>query len=154
MPGVRRRGINSEGWRMDFVDRVLAAWNAHDPKAVADLYVEDGVREEFFITRARSEGRAAVQEQVGMYLTAMPDLHLEARQVAQFAGGVTIEWTLTGTHKGDAEGWPAKGEPVLLHGSTSFDLAGDHAREERVYGDFAILLAGAGLIPGVEAPTS
>jgi steroid delta-isomerase-like uncharacterized protein len=139
---------------MDVAERILAAWNEHNPNAVAELYTEDGIREEFVITRARAEGRQNIAEQVAMYMTAMPDLRLEARHVDQSPGGVTIEWTLTGHHQGDAEGWPAKGEPVLLHGSTTLDLAGGLVREERVYADFAILLAGAGLIPGMDAPGS
>jgi hypothetical protein len=36
---------------------------------------------------------------------------------------------------------------------TIIEVANGQVRYERVYADFAILLAGAGLIPGVEPPT-
>ncbi len=131
-----------------------AAWNAHDPEAVASFYAEDGAREELILTQARLVGREAVAGQVRMYLDAMPDLALSVRKVTEAAGTVTFEWQVDATHKGDAPGWPAQGEPVTFPGVSVLDL--DDAgliTEERVYTDFSGPLAGAGLIPGVAAPT-
>jgi hypothetical protein len=41
---------------------------------------------------------------------------------------------------------------VVLPGVGVYDMAGDLIRRENIYTDFAIMLAGAGLIPGLEAP--
>lgn len=132
-----------------------AAWNAHDPKGIAGCYTEDGVREEFFITHACVQGRDAVAARAQVYLDAIPDATLDFRRT--FSDGsslTTIEWTFSGTHTGDAEGWPARGEQVVLPGVTILEIVNSQVSYERVYGDFAILLAGAGLIPGVEPPTT
>jgi hypothetical protein len=80
---------------------------------------------------------------------------LDFRNTFSDASGVTtIEWTFSGTHTGDAEGWPARGERVVLPGVTIIEVSNGLVRYERVYADFAVLFAGAGLIPGVEPPTS
>lgn len=139
---------------MSVAEDLTAAWNSHDPQRVANLYTEDGAREEFIVTHARLEGREAVAAQVKMYLQAMPDLSLSIRKVSTGQGTATLEWMVNATHTGDAEGWPAKGEAVAFPGVSVLDLSEDGLiSEERVYTDFTGLLAGAGLIPGVEAPT-
>jgi steroid delta-isomerase-like uncharacterized protein len=140
---------------MSVIEDLQEAWNAHDPQRVASLYTEDGVREEFVITHALVSGRDAIAEQVGMYLAAVPDANLTFRRVFADADNVTtIEWTYSGTHKGDAAGWPARGETVELPGASVLEVVDGQIRQERVYADFAVLLAGAGLIPGVEPPSS
>jgi uncharacterized protein (TIGR02246 family) len=77
-----------------FGDDLKKAWDSQDPQLVAALYEEDGVREEFILTRARLEGRDQIAQQVGMYMTAVPDCWLEIRRVVTAGDGtVTIEWT-------------------------------------------------------------
>jgi steroid delta-isomerase-like uncharacterized protein len=136
-----------------FGDQLKKAWDSQDPQVVAALYQEDGVREEFILTRARLEGRDQIALQVGMYMTAVPDCWLEIRrEITAGNGTITIEWTWGGNHTGDIEGWPARDERVVLPGVGVYDMAGDLIRRENIYTDFAIMLAGAGLIPGLEAP--
>src|SRR5262245_66153322 len=99
---------------MGLADRLKAAWDSRDPQRVAALYAEDGVREEFILPRARLVGRGEIAQQVGMYMSAVPDCGLEIRREATAADGtVTVEWTWGGTHTGDIEGWPARGETVV-----------------------------------------
>jgi len=139
---------------MGLAEDLNAAWNSHDPARVASLYKEDGVREEFIVTHARLVGREAIAAQVQMYLQAMPDLALSIRKISAADSVITFEWMVNATHSGDAEGWPAKGEAVAFPGVSVLDIARDGLiTEERVYTDFTGLLAGAGLIPGVEPPS-
>ena len=139
---------------MGLAEDLNAAWNSHDPSKVASFYVPDGVREELIVTHARLVGREAIAGQVAMYLHAMPDLALSIRKSSSGDGVVTFEWMVNATHRGDVEGWPAQGEAVAFPGVSVLDLAADgQIVEERVYTDFTGLLAGAGLIPGLAAPT-
>ena len=139
---------------MGLAEDLNAAWNAHDPEKVASFYTEDGVREELIVTHARLVGREAIAAQVQMYLTAMPDLALSIRKISSGKDVITFEWMVNATHRGDAEGWPAKGEAVAFPGVSVLDLSeAGQIIEERVYTDFTGLLAGAGLIPGVAPPT-
>ena len=137
---------------MSFGDELKQAWDSRDPQRVASLYAEDGVREEFLLPRARLEGRDQIAQQVGMYMTAVPDCSLEIRREVTAGDATTIEWTWGGVHTGDIEGWPARGERVVLPGVGVYDMAGGLIQRENIYADFAIMLAGAGLIPGMEAP--
>ena len=110
---------------MTLLDDLHTAWNRHDPKGVAAHYAEDGVREEFLITHARAQGRDAVAAQVQLYLDAIPDATLDFRNTYSDGADVTtIEWTFSGTHTGDAEGWPAA--------STSSSLALPSSRRRTV----------------------
>jgi len=139
---------------MTVAEDLVAAWNSHDAKKVASFYAQNGVREEFIITHSRLDGRDAVAAQVQMYVDAMPDLSLSIRKLSSGEGTFTLEWMGRATHTGDAPGWPAKGESVVFPGVSVLDVGADGLiTEERVYTDFTGLLAGAGLIPGVEAPT-
>jgi steroid delta-isomerase-like uncharacterized protein len=137
---------------MSFGDELKQAWDSRDPQRVAALYAEDGVREEFLLTRARLEGRDQIAQQVGMYMTAVPDCSLEIRREVSGGDATTIEWTWGGMHTGDIEGWPARGERVVLPGVGVYDMVDGLIQRENIYADFAIMLAGAGLIPGMEAP--
>jgi steroid delta-isomerase-like uncharacterized protein len=140
---------------MGIGDALKRAWESHDPEQVAALYAEDGVREEFILPRAVLEGREQIAQQVGMYMTAVPDCFLEIRrEAASTDGTIALEWVWGGTHRNDIEGWPARGESVRLPGVCVYDMDGDRIRRENVYTDMAIMLAGAGLIPGLEAPVA
>ena len=138
---------------MGVVEDLAAAWNSRDAQQIAALYAEDGVREEFIVTHMRAVGRDEIAALVQMYLDAMPDLALSLRHVSSGDGVVTLEWMVHATHTGDAEGWPANNEAVAFPGVSVVEVSADGViREERVYTDFTGLLAGAGLIPGVEPP--
>jgi steroid delta-isomerase-like uncharacterized protein len=139
---------------MTVAEDLVAAWNSHDAHKVASFYAADGIREEFIVTHARLQGREAIAAQVQMYLDAMGGFSLSTRKVSSGERTFTLEWMVHATHTGDAPGWPAKGEPVAFPGVSVVDVGDDDLIvEERVYTDFTGLLAGAGLIPGVEPPT-
>jgi steroid delta-isomerase-like uncharacterized protein len=139
---------------MDLINALNDAWNSHDPQQIARLYAEDGVRDELIVTHSRLKGRDAIAAQAGMYFEAMPDLVLTIRKATTSGETSIFEWLVTATHKGDIPGWPAKGESVVFPGVSLLDVGADGLiTEERLYTDFAILFAGAGMIPGVEPPT-
>ena len=50
------------------------------------------------------KGPAVVQQQVGMYRAAFPDLHLTLEDVFAAGDKVVVRFRATGTHKGDLMG--------------------------------------------------
>jgi steroid delta-isomerase-like uncharacterized protein len=139
---------------MGLAEDLQTAWNSHDADKVASLYAAEGAREEFIISHDRVVGRDAIAAQVRMYMEAMPDLALSIRKASSGDRVVTVEWMVHATHAGDVAGWPARGEAVAFPGASVLDVGVDGLIiEERVYTDFTGLLAGAGLIPGVEPPS-
>ncbi len=128
------------------VPRHDEAWTAQgDPAAdgrrVAAMYRGDGVRVEV-ASGTRLQGHDAIARQAHGFFLAVPDAVCTWRNVSEAADGtVTLEWTFTGTHTGDIEGWPARGEAVQLMGVSVCDMDGDLIREERAYWDWSALLA-------------
>jgi steroid delta-isomerase-like uncharacterized protein len=56
---------------------------------------------------------------------------------------VAVEWTWSGTHTGDFEGWPATGKAFVLEGCNILELDGGLIRNERAYWDWESLRAQA-----------
>lgn len=105
-------------------DHTYAAWNRHDPDAVAEIFAEDAVvREVGNPTEAR--GRAAIRERAAALLAAFPDFHLE--RVALVIDGAchADRWAMTGTHRGELFGIPATGRTVRVEGATFTRLGPD-----------------------------
>jgi steroid delta-isomerase-like uncharacterized protein len=114
---------------------LVEGWNARDGGRVAEAFAADGVRVEYPQPGARLEGRAAIAAQAGAYIGALPDCVLDVRGVWRDGDTVTLEWTFSGTHTGDAPGFPADGKSIRLEGVSVCTMADGLIREERVYWD-------------------
>jgi steroid delta-isomerase-like uncharacterized protein len=104
-------------------DRTYAAWNAHDPDAVAAVFAEDAVLVEI----GRPEpfrGRAAIRERAAALLRAFPDLGLERLDLVVDGERHADRWVMTGTQRGPLFGMPATGKRVRVEGAT-FTRLGD-----------------------------
>ncbi len=105
-------------------DRTYAAWNAHDPDAVAAVFAEDAVAREVG-SAGEARGRAAIRERAAALLTAFPDLHLERQALVIDGDGHADRWVLTGTHRGPLFGFPPTGRPIRVEGATFSRLGPD-----------------------------
>jgi uncharacterized protein (TIGR02246 family) len=80
--------------------RLVAAWNSHDAESVAACYAPDATYREMPLWEPL-HGRPAIRNSMQMYLSALPDIHIETRRVLAEADLACEEWTVTGTHQGD-----------------------------------------------------
>src|SRR5687767_7114797 len=105
-PSRGRRGRTrsmSIDWRaatLKVNDATYAAWNAHDPDAVAAVFARDAVTRE----SGRDDvvhGRAAVRERAAAMLTAFPDFRLERLALVIDGDRHADRWVMTGTHQGE-----------------------------------------------------
>jgi steroid delta-isomerase-like uncharacterized protein len=109
---------------LDVNDRTYAAWNAHDPDAVAAVFAENAVvREAGNATESR--GRDAVRARAVALLTAFPDFHLERIELVIDGDRHADRWVMTGTHRGELFGIPATGKRVRVEGATFTRLGAD-----------------------------
>ena len=122
-------------------DRTYAAWNAHDPDAVAAVFAVDAVVREnggTVVTR----GRAAIRDRAAMLLTAFPDFHLERLELIIDGERHADRWVLTGTHRGPLFGIEPTGRSVRVEGATFTRMGEDGLVIEDIhFADFAGLMA-------------
>lgn len=88
---------------------------------------------------AVSEGEEAVRQLVAGLLTAFPDFHFEIRKLHHADDAVILEGVMSGTHKGDFAGLPARGRRMELPLACIFDFEDDRLVNESVYFDLATL---------------
>jgi steroid delta-isomerase-like uncharacterized protein len=125
-------------------DRTYAAWNAHDPDAVAAVFAEDAVVREVGSPQ-EARGRAAVRARAAALLSAFPDFHLERLELVIDGARHADRWVMTGTHRGELFGLPPTGRQVRIEGATFTRLGPDGLVVEDVhFTDLAGLLAQLG----------
>jgi steroid delta-isomerase-like uncharacterized protein len=106
-------------------DATYAAWNAHDPDAVAAVFAENAVVHEVGTPQV-ARGRDAIRARAAALLTAFPDFHLERQALVVDGDQHADRWIMTGTHQGELFGMPATGRRVRVEGATfsRLDAAG------------------------------
>ena len=126
-------------------DATYAAWNAHDPDAVARVFAEDAVTRE----SGRPDelrGRAAIRARAAAMLAAFPDFRLERLALVIDGDRHADRWVMTGTHAGELFGMPPTGRTVRIEGATFTRLGADGLVVEDVHHtDFAALMGQLGV---------
>jgi len=105
-------------------DATYAAWNAHDPDAVAAVFAEDAVVREIG-GAGETRGRAAVRARAAALMTAFPDLRLERVVLVIDGDRHADRWVLSGTHRGELFGIAPTGRAVRIEGATFTRLGPD-----------------------------
>ena len=130
-----------------FFDRYLAAWNAHDPTAVARCMADDAVYEDVALGRVLhgpSEIAAFVEEAT----RASSDFRFE--EVSLFTAGSDYanEWIMSGTNDREVRGVPATGRSFRVRGASvgKLDTRG-RIVQNRDYYNLAELFAQLGMRP-------
>jgi steroid delta-isomerase-like uncharacterized protein len=126
-------------------DATYAAWNAHDPDAVAAVFAEDAVTREAGSDEV-AVGKAAVRERAARLFAAFPDFRLE-RQALVIDGPRHVDrWVMTGTHRGELFGMAPTGRTVRVEGAT-FTVMNDDGlvAEDHHFMDVAGLLTQLGV---------
>jgi steroid delta-isomerase-like uncharacterized protein len=134
-------------WRartLEVNDATYAAWNAHDPDAVAGVFAPDAV----LIEAGRPEpfrGRDAIRERARALLIAFPDLRLERIELVIDGDRHADRWVMTGTHRGELLGLAPTGRRVRVEGATFTRLGPDGLVAQDVhFSDTTTLLAQLG----------
>ena len=97
-------------------DGIYAAWNAHDPVAVAALYVEDA--EVIDSSGIATRGRTALKVVWDGRLVGFPDLRLHRTNLVVEGDTSADSWRLHATHTGEYDGIPPSGRHVEIVGAT------------------------------------
>ncbi len=134
----------------DFLNTLIAAWNAHDIHAIAGHYAPN--YEEIDVASAEPvRGSDHVRRLLAYYLRAFPDLAITLDDHLIDGNRVALYWTWTGTHHGAFMNIPATGHRVRVRGASLIVLEGDKIRRGLRIWDLAGLLRDLKLLPELVA---
>ena len=131
----------------ELVERLVEAWNAHDPDAVAHCYSIDAVSRDITLTEPL-HGREAIRNAAAMYMRAFPDMHFEIRRMVCGPDTVCEEWSVIGTHDGDLMGLEPTHRQGMTLGCNVIQVGDDGLiYSETTYWDAAGLYRQLGALP-------
>jgi steroid delta-isomerase-like uncharacterized protein len=123
----------------------FAAWNAHDPEAVAAIFAPDATIRDVGSPDVVS-GRAAIRERAAELIAAFPDFRLRQLDMIVGEDSNADRWEVTGTHKGPFLGIEATGNEISVEGATFSRFDSDGLVVEDVnFWDIAALMAQLGV---------
>ena len=124
--------------------RRTAAWTARDAAALAAIHAANGVV--VSPTGGVLEGRGEIERVYRLWLTAFPDITVEAADMLIDGDRVAQLLRITGTHLGDFFGMPPTNRHVEVEAALLMIARdGAIAEERRVY-DFTGLLVQVGVL--------
>ena len=139
----------------DISDRYTELVNAHDARAIGDLYADDAVMSE---PSGEFKGREAIVQYWDGFFTAMPDLNGRDEFEAEAGDTAINEWSMSGTNSGPMdtpEGTiPATGKRVTVRGCDAITVRDGRIQSHRVYYDQLAFMTQLGLIPEGAASAS
>jgi steroid delta-isomerase-like uncharacterized protein len=116
-----------------------AAWSSHDLDRVASLFTDDCIYEDVTMNVV-NRGKDQLKAFGAAFFAALPDFRIELTEFFTSGDRGSMEWVMSGTHRGDLPGIPATGEPVSLRGCTICELRGGKIRRNSDYWDMATFL--------------
>jgi steroid delta-isomerase-like uncharacterized protein len=102
----------------------FAAWNAHDPDAVAAIFAAEAIVRDVG-TPDVLHGRAAIRERAAELLAAFPDFRLRQLDLVVGEDSNADRWEVTGTHTGPFMGLEPTGTEIRVEGATFSRFDGD-----------------------------
>jgi steroid delta-isomerase-like uncharacterized protein len=132
--------------REAIVNQHAEAENRHDIEATIATFHHP----RYEVNGDPSDGAEAVRELLQGMMYGLPDLHIDTVKLRHADDAVILEGLITGTHDGEWSGIPPTGRRVEVPVVGIFEFDADRLLCEKVYMDFAAVLAQIGVLPGVE----
>ena len=125
-------------------DGIYAAWNAHEPVAIASFYNEDA--EVIDSSGISTRGRSALVLLWSGRLTGFPDLRLHRTNLVVEGNTSADSWRLHATQTGEYDGLPPSGRRIEIVGASfsEYDERGLVVRDT-VYSNVLGLLSQLGV---------
>lgn len=120
-------------WRQQRVEEV--------GRFLADDFVDHGA------PPGTAPGSVGFADGVRRILAAFPDARNDIDDIVAEGDRVVVRWTMTGTHTGDALGFPATGRPIRLAGITISRIVAGRIAEHWSFRDDIGMLRQLGLMP-------
>jgi steroid delta-isomerase-like uncharacterized protein len=121
------------------------AWSSNDPDKVASLFTEDCVYEDV-PTNAVSRSRDELRAFATAWMNAVPDIKAEVTSSFSAGNALSVEWVISGTHRGDLPGMPATGKAFSVRGASVIELDQGKGKRCSDYWDLSALLKQLGFM--------
>jgi steroid delta-isomerase-like uncharacterized protein len=122
------------------------AWSSHDPDELLSLFADDCLYEDVTFG-AVNRGRGQLRTFAEGVFSAVPDFRIDVTTCFADGNRATIEWILSGTHRGDLPGMPATGKRFSVRGATVLELQTHKICRNSDYWDAATIMKQVGLLP-------
>jgi steroid delta-isomerase-like uncharacterized protein len=123
----------------------LAAWSTRQADPILAFFTDDCIYENF-ARQTAYRGKEALRDWLVGTFAAIPDFSLEVLSLFGSGSSVACEWVMSGTHSGDALGFPATGRRFSVRGSTVAELSDGKIRRNADYWDLASFLQQLGIL--------
>lgn len=100
---------------LDWVERV---WNQKEPGAIAQFLTDETLAHGMGPNGTALVGVAPFEQAHALFCDAFPDVHLTVGPIVAEGDKVAAFLVCKATHKGDALGVPASGQPVVFNAMT------------------------------------
>ena len=133
----------------ELLDRVVAAWNAHDPDAIAADFADQSAYWSPTVLDEGGPGAATARADAKMLFTAFPDFLLTEKGRVITAQTGIIRWETTGTFTGplDPPGFAPTNAAIRNHGVTWVEVSGGRIVRFHLYYDLNELGRQIGALP-------
>lgn len=125
------------------------ALNAHDVDAMMSFWTDDIIYD-YVAVPPPAEGKQQVAAFFRAAFQALPDMHVEQRNILVSGNIVVTECTVTGTHLGEWMGIPATGNSLQLIHMDVLEFEGDKMKRMTTYDDSVSFLVQIGVMPATE----
>jgi len=127
------------------LDAWAADWSSHDVDHLLSLFTDDCLYEDVTFGVA-NRGKAELRAFADGIFAVFPDFKVEL--TTRFSAGdwAVMEWTISGTHKGDLPGMSATNKTFSIRGATIIELRSGKIKRNSDYWDLATFLKQVGLM--------
>lgn len=123
-------------------EKLIAAWNSHDPDKMLPLFTDDIFYEDVAYAEV-SHNQAEMRKFAAEEFEGVPDLELKLVRAEIHDGHGTIEWSFTGTDKGVYK----TGKKFTVRGVSVVDVRDGKISRCLDYYDSAIVMRQVGVLP-------
>jgi predicted ester cyclase len=134
-----------------FVEEML---NGQNLDVAGDLFTEGFVDHDADDPDGRVSGVDGARAEVGVFLTAFPDMRVATDQILAEGDTVIYRGTVNGTHTGDFFGIPPTGKRMSVWVWQAFRFEGAKIAEAWLHIDRLALMQQLGLIPAPGQPVA
>ncbi|MEK6375918.1 MAG: ester cyclase [Acidobacteriota bacterium] len=90
-------------------------WNARRDESIGELMTPDSIGH---VEGGQYRGPEGFREMQRVFLSALPDVHIEIEAILADDHRAAVRWRAKGTHTGDGLGFPASNRRIDIQGTT------------------------------------